>query len=311
VSAREHVAPNQGEISESSNVHEGAAAALVTVGAMVAVADRHVLAVERDEVVPFINDLGLPVHLTEPRLVAMFDERARRLEQRDFSNIVIDALRPVSDLSLSSDLLVVPAYTGTPRGEDALTRRNRRPELSDDRSFNVNAISDESRSSVASTTRYSAGGDWRLEALIDRLPQRVGGAVSYLLQPKSRWIRIPAGVLLICRVDYLRRLGVDVIWLTPIYKSPMMDLEYDIADFCAVDPILGTLEDFDRLLNTLHYADPWPQNERRPGLDLSQSLDRARNARSGPWRLMGRRCGTCRQPQTERLAKPRPIKVVR
>src|SRR6185437_430525 len=61
VSAREHVTPNQGEIIEPSNVNERAAAALVTVGAMVAVADRRVLAVERDEVVHFISDLGLAV----------------------------------------------------------------------------------------------------------------------------------------------------------------------------------------------------------------------------------------------------------
>jgi tellurite resistance protein TerB len=108
VSTREHVAPIQGEIIEPSNVHERAATALVTVGAMVAVADRHVSAVEREEVVRFITDLGLAAHLTEPRLAAMFDERARRLEQRDFvANVVIDALLPVSDLSLSSDLLAI------------------------------------------------------------------------------------------------------------------------------------------------------------------------------------------------------------
>lgn len=61
----------------------------------------------------------------------------------------------------------------------------------------MNAISDKSRSSRAGTARYSAGGDWRLEALIDRLPQRVGGVVSYLLRPESRWVRIPTSVLLI------------------------------------------------------------------------------------------------------------------
>jgi len=72
-------------------------------------------------------------------------------------------------------------------------------------SLNVNAISDESRSSRASTARYSAGGDWRLAALIDRLPQRVRGAVSYLLQPKSRWVRIPAGVLLLGGGGYAYR----------------------------------------------------------------------------------------------------------
>jgi alpha-glucosidase len=52
---------------------------------------------------------------------------------------------------------------------------------------------------------------------------------------------------LVQRVDYLKWLGVDAIWLTPIQKSPMRDFRYDIADYCAVDPAFGTLEDFDRL----------------------------------------------------------------
>ena len=82
-------------------------------------------------------------------------------------------------------------------------------------SLNVNAISDESRSSRASTARDSASGDWRLEALIDRLPQRVGGAVSYLLQPKSRWVRIPAGVLLIGG-GLLAFLPVLGVWMLPV-----------------------------------------------------------------------------------------------
>lgn len=107
VSAREHVAPIQGEIDEPSNFHERAAAALVTAGAMVAVADRHASAVERDEVVRFISGLGLAAHLTEPRLAAMFDECVRRLEQPDRSKFVIDALLPASHLSLSSDLLAI------------------------------------------------------------------------------------------------------------------------------------------------------------------------------------------------------------
>ena len=81
--------------------------------------------------------------------------------------------------------------------------------------MNVNATSDEKRSSRASTACYSAGGDWRLEALIHRLPQRVGGAVSYLLQPKSRWLRIPAGVLLIGG-GLLAFLPVLGVWMLPV-----------------------------------------------------------------------------------------------
>jgi alpha-glucosidase len=57
---------------------------------------------------------------------------------------------------------------------------------------------------------------------------------------------------LIERIDYLEWLGVDAVWLTPIYPSPMLDLGYDIADFCGVDPLFGTLDDFDRLVEALH-----------------------------------------------------------
>src|SRR5437588_10829224 len=112
VSARERIAPIQGEIIQPSNVHERAATALVTVGAMVAVADRHVSAVERDEVVRFISDLGLAAYLTEARLAAMFDERARRLEQRDFAHVVSDALTPVSDLALSAVMIGIRGRGG-------------------------------------------------------------------------------------------------------------------------------------------------------------------------------------------------------
>ena len=81
--------------------------------------------------------------------------------------------------------------------------------------MNVNATSDEKRSSRASTACYSVGGDWRLEALIHRLPPRVGGAVFYLLQPKSRWLRIPAGVLLVGG-GLLAFLPVLGVWMLPV-----------------------------------------------------------------------------------------------
>jgi len=60
---------------------------------------------------------------------------------------------------------------------------------------------------------------------------------------------------LIARIDYLTWLGVDAVWLTPIQRSPMRDFGYDIADFCSVDPVYGTLDDFDQLLATLHARD--------------------------------------------------------
>jgi alpha-glucosidase len=49
------------------------------------------------------------------------------------------------------------------------------------------------------------------------------------------------------RLDYLAALGVDAIWISPFYPSPMADFGYDIVDYCDVDPRFGTLDDFDAL----------------------------------------------------------------
>lgn len=54
------------------------------------------------------------------------------------------------------------------------------------------------------------------------------------------------------RLDYLLWLGIDAIWICPIYPSPMADFGYDIADYCNVDPLFGTLADFDNLMRDVH-----------------------------------------------------------
>src|SRR4051812_48359505 len=54
------------------------------------------------------------------------------------------------------------------------------------------------------------------------------------------------------RLDHLAWLGVDALWLSPIYPSPLADMGYDVADYEGVDPAYGTLEDFDRLLAAAH-----------------------------------------------------------
>jgi len=56
----------------------------------------------------------------------------------------------------------------------------------------------------------------------------------------------------ISRLDYLEWLGVDALWLSPIYPSPMKDFGYDVADYTGVDPLFGTLADFDRLVAEAH-----------------------------------------------------------
>ena len=52
------------------------------------------------------------------------------------------------------------------------------------------------------------------------------------------------------RLGYLADLGVDAIWLTPFYPSPLADGGYDVSDYCAVDPLLGTMADFDALVSS-------------------------------------------------------------
>jgi alpha-glucosidase len=54
------------------------------------------------------------------------------------------------------------------------------------------------------------------------------------------------------RLDYLRWLGVDAVWISPIYPSPMADFGYDVADYTGVHPLFGTLQDFDRLVQAAH-----------------------------------------------------------
>ncbi len=57
---------------------------------------------------------------------------------------------------------------------------------------------------------------------------------------------------IIQRLDYVQRLGVDAIWLSPIFPSPMRDFGYDVADYRGIEPLFGTMDDFDRLLAEAH-----------------------------------------------------------
>ena len=54
------------------------------------------------------------------------------------------------------------------------------------------------------------------------------------------------------RLDYLVSLGIDAVWISPFYPSPMADFGYDVADYTGVDPIFGTLDDFDKLIAAVH-----------------------------------------------------------
>jgi alpha-glucosidase len=57
------------------------------------------------------------------------------------------------------------------------------------------------------------------------------------------------------RLDHLQWLGVDAVWLSPIYRSPMADFGYDVADYCDIDPLFGDLAAFDALLDDAHARD--------------------------------------------------------
>ena len=81
-------------------------------------------------------------------------------------------------------------------------------------------------------------------------------AVVYQIYPRSFLDASGDGVGdlagIIERLDYLAWLGVDAIWLSPFFRSPMKDYGYDVADYCDVDPIFGNLQKFDALLAAAH-----------------------------------------------------------
>lgn len=78
-------------------------------------------------------------------------------------------------------------------------------------------------------------------------------AVIYQIYPKSFKDSNGDGIGdingIISKLDYLEKLGIDAIWLSPVYKSPQDDNGYDIADYQAIDTMFGTLEDMDRLIS--------------------------------------------------------------
>jgi alpha-glucosidase len=81
-------------------------------------------------------------------------------------------------------------------------------------------------------------------------------AVVYQIYPRSFADSNGDGVGdlqgIIGKVDYLAELGVDALWLSPIFRSPMCDFGYDVADYCDVDPVFGTIDDLDELVAELH-----------------------------------------------------------
>src|SRR5947199_3742740 len=82
------------------------------------------------------------------------------------------------------------------------------------------------------------------------------GAAIYQIYPRSFADSNGDGIGdlpgITAHLDYVASLGVDAIWLSPFFTSPMRDFGYDVADHCDVDPVFGTLADFDALVSQAH-----------------------------------------------------------
>jgi len=96
------------------------------------------------------------------------------------------------------------------------------------------------------STHLQLGGDpdWWRGGLIYQIYPR-----SYLDTSESGIGDLPG---IVQKLDYLAWLGVDAIWISPFFRSPMKDFGYDVADYRDVDPLFGSLEDFDALLEKAH-----------------------------------------------------------
>lgn len=96
-----------------------------------------------------------------------------------------------------------------------------------------------------------------LQALLETDKDWWRGAVIYQIYPRSfqdsngDGIGDLAGI--VSRLPYIASLGVDAIWISPFFTSPMKDFGYDVSDYCDVDPMFGTLSDFDLVVDTAHH----------------------------------------------------------
>lgn len=83
---------------------------------------------------------------------------------------------------------------------------------------------------------------------------------------------------ILSRLDYLESLGIDALWLSPIYPSPMHDFGYDVADYVGINPLFGTMADFDTLLDEAH----------RRGMKLVLDLVPNHTSDEHPWFIESR-----------------------
>ena len=126
------------------------------------------------------------------------------------------------------------------------------------------------------------------------------GAAIYQIYPRSFMDADGDGVGdlagITARLDHVAALGVDAIWISPFFTSPMRDFGYDVADFCGVDPVFGTLADFDALIARAH------------ALGLKVIIDQvyAHSSDLHPWFAASRSGGTGAHADWYVWADPKP-----
>ncbi|MCA8908807.1 MAG: alpha-glucosidase [Rhodospirillaceae bacterium] len=114
------------------------------------------------------------------------------------------------------------------------------------------------------------------------------GAVIYQIYPRSFQDSDGDGIGdlpgIIDRLEHIAELGADAIWISPFFRSPMKDFGYDIAGYTEIDPMFGTLEDYDRLIATAHELGLKVVIDQvySHSSDLCPWFEESRQARTGP-----------------------------
>ncbi len=137
-------------------------------------------------------------------------------------------------------------------------------------------------------------------AVLAQDPDWWRGAVIYQIYPRSfqdangDGIGDLAGI--VQRLPHIARLGADAIWISPFFTSPMKDFGYDVSDYCDVDPMFGTLADFDAVVDTAH----------RLGLRVMIDLVLSHTSDAHPWFVESRRDRTNPKADWFVWADPKP-----
>ncbi len=126
------------------------------------------------------------------------------------------------------------------------------------------------------------------------------GAVIYQIYPRSFQDTNGDGVGDLAgiaqRLDHIAGLGADAIWISPFFTSPMKDFGYDVSDYCDVDPMFGTMADFDRVVDRAHDL----------GLRVMIDLVLSHTSDKHPWFVESRRDRTNPKADWYVWADPRP-----